>query len=141
MLGLWAQKDLLNIIHASMPTWILWRPQQDLFWGNQDRFKECYNHVCRWRRAVGYSEMINHERLTPDGQVQRSSFAGGTSVTVNFAKESRPLPDGTSLPARSFLIRGDASKLPGLPVNQPVQVHDDWQPRPALKAATSGSGT
>ena len=79
--------------------------------------------------------MVNHERLTHDGLVQRSSFANGASVTVNFAKESRPLSDGTTLPSRSFLIRGDAPNLVGLPVNQPVQVHDDWQPRPASKAA------
>jgi len=125
MPGLWGQKDLLNIIHASMPTWILWRPQQELFHNNRDRFKECYDNVCRWRRAVGYSEMIDHERLTPDGQVQRSTFSGGVSVTVNFTKESRRLPDGGEIPPRSFLIRGDASRLPGLPVNQPVQVHED----------------
>jgi hypothetical protein len=129
MLGLWAQKDLLNIIHASMPTWVLWRPQQDLFRNNLDRFKECYDHVCRWRRAVGYSEMTNHQRLTKDGLTQRSTFANGASVTVNFAREPRTLADGTTIAARSFLIRGDAPELAGLPVGRSVPVSDNWQPR------------
>lgn len=128
MPGLWWKKDLLAIVHAAMPTWILWKPQQSLFTNNLDRFKECYDNVCRWRRAVGYFEMTNHERLAKDGLVQRSTFANGASVTVNFAKESRTLADGIAMPARSFLIRGDASQLAGLPVGKPVQVRDDWQP-------------
>jgi hypothetical protein len=140
MLNLWDQKDLLQMIHASMPMWILWTPQQGLFWSNTDRFRECYEHVCRWRRAVGYSEMIGHERLTKDGLVQRSSFANGASVTVNFARAPRRLADGTQLPSRSFLIRGNPGQLPGLPVGKPVQVRADWQPRQRDLTPTGNTG-
>ena len=137
---LWAQKDLLHIIHASMPTWVLWDPQQSLFWGNRDRFKQCYDNVCRWRRAVGYSEMINHERLTEDGLVQRSSFANGAAATVNFATETRTVNDIT-LPPHSFLITGDAPELAGLPVNNPVQVDDHWKPRKFTPTCNTGFET
>lgn len=134
---LWGQKDLLHMIHASMPTWVLWDAQQSLFWGNRDRFKECYDNVCRWRRAVGYSEMTNHERLSDDGLVQRSSFANGAAVTVNFAKETRTA-GGATLPPRSFLITGDAPELAGLPVNKPVQVDDEWEPKEFTLSASTG---
>jgi hypothetical protein len=129
MPGIWWKKDLLAMIHAAMPTWILWKPQQELFTNNSGRFKECYDNVCRWRRAVGYSEMTNHERLDQDGLLQRSSFANGASVTVNFASQPRTLADGQVMPPRSFLIRGNPSQLAGLTVGKPVQVRDDWQPR------------
>jgi hypothetical protein len=126
---LWVQKDLLAMIHAAMPTWVLWKPQQELFRNNLNRFKECYDNVCRWRRAVGYYEMTNHERLAKDGMVQRSTFANGASVTVNFAKKPRTLDNGVVLPPMSFLILGNASELAGLPVGKPVQVSNNWQPR------------
>lgn len=134
---LWAQKDLLQIIHAAMPTWVLWDPHQGLFWGNRGRFKECYDNVCRWRRAVGYSEMIDHERLSDDGLVQRSSFANGAAVTVNFATERRTA-DGNALPPRSFLITGNAPELAGLPVGSPVQVDDSWQPKHFVLSCNTG---
>lgn len=135
---LWGQKDLQHMIHATMPLWVVWDPQQGLFWGNTDRFKECYDNVCQWRRAVGYFEMTNHEHLSTDRMVQRSTFANGASVTVNFAKETRRLADGTELPPRSYLIRGDAAKLAGLPVGRPVQVNDDWRPRPFALSGNTG---
>ena len=138
MLDFWDQKDLLNIVHASMPTWILWRPQQDLFWNNIDRFLECYNHVCRWRRAVGYAEMTNHERLTKDGLVHKSSFANGASVTVNFARQPHTLADGSQIPSRSFLIQGAPAQLSGLPVGRPIQVREDWKPRPNDPSQAAG---
>jgi len=129
MPAIWWKKDLLAMIHAAMPTWVLWKPQQGLFTNNLDRFKACYDNVCRWRRAVGFSEMINHERLTKDGLVQRSSFANGASVTVNFADEPRTLTGDATIPARSFLIQGDAAQTAGLPVGRPVQAYGDWRPR------------
>ncbi len=135
---LWAQKDLLHMVHASMPTWVLWNAQQGLFWGNTERFRECYDNVCRWRRAVGYAEMTTHERLHKDGLLQRSCFANGASVTVNFATENRALEDGRVLPARSFLIEGDAESLQGLPVGKPVRLNDDWSPREYTVTGNTG---
>ena len=128
MFSLWARKDLLQMIHASMPMWVLWKPHHAFFEANTDRFKECYDNVCRWRRAVGFSEMVNHERLSKDALLQKSTFANGASVTVNFATDPRTLVDGTTMPPRSFLIQGDADELSGLPVGKPVQVSNDWQP-------------
>ena len=119
---LWWKKDLLAMVHAAMPTWVLWKQQQELFTNNLERFKACFDTVCRWRRAVGYSEMVNHERLTKDGLVQRSTFANGASVTVNFSDEQRTVGDGVALPPHSYLIAGAAAKRAGLAVGVPVCV-------------------
>ncbi|HRR34523.1 MAG TPA: DUF5696 domain-containing protein [Kiritimatiellia bacterium] len=105
-----------------MPTWVLWEPQQELFSNQMARFKACYDNVCRWRRVVGYSEMVNHERLTKDGLVQRSTFANGASITVNFSDEQRTVKAGVALPPRSYLIAGKAAKKAGLAVGVPVCV-------------------
>ena len=120
----WWKKDLLAMVHAAMPTWVLWKPQQELFKNNSARFKACCDNVCRWRRAVGYSEMTNHERLTPDGLVQRSTFANGASVTVNFAEEARPLEGGIVLPPRSYLVLGKTAQREGLRVGVAVCLDD-----------------
>ena len=117
----WWKKDLLAMVHAAMPTWVLWKPQQELFRGQAARFKACYDNVCRWRRAVGYSEMTSHERLTPDGLVQRSTFANGASVTVNFADEARRA-DGVELPPHAYVVAGEAAEKAGLRVGVPVCV-------------------
>jgi hypothetical protein len=120
---LWRAKDLLAMVHAAMPTWVLWKPQQELFTSRPERFKACYDNVCRWRRAVGYSEMVNHERLTKDGLVQRSTFANGSSVTVNFADEARRA-GGVELPPHSYLVTGDTAEREGLRVGVPVRVDE-----------------
>ncbi len=117
----WWKKDLLAMVHAAMPTWVLWKPQQELFRDHAERFKDCYDNVCRWRRAVGYSEMTRHERLTPDGLVQRSTFANGASVTVNFADEARRV-EGLELPPHAYVIAGVAAEKAGLRVGVPVCV-------------------
>lgn len=134
---LWAQKDLLAIVHAAMPTWVIWSEQQGLFLANPERFKECYENVCRWRRAVGYHEMIDHERLDKDALVQRSRFANGAAVTVNFADEERRV-DGVVLPPHSYLITGDAPELAGLPVGRPVRVGDSWEPKDLVMTGNTG---
>lgn len=118
---LWWKKDLLAMVHAAMPTWVLWKQQQELFKNNAARFKACYDNVCRWRRAVGFSEMTTHERLTPDGLVQRSTFANGASVTVNFADEARQV-SGAELPPHAYVVEGEAAEKAGLRVDVPVCV-------------------
>ncbi len=134
MPALWWQKELVEMIHAGMPTFVLWDVQQELFWGNVDRFVDTYNRVCRWRRAVGYSEMLRHERLSDDGLVQRSSFANGAAITVNFAPESR-MADGVAMPRYSYLLTGDPEILVGLPVGVPVKQDDRWSPKPHVMPA------
>ena len=43
------------------------------------------------------SEMLSHAWLTEDHAVQRTQFANGVEVTVNFGKTPYQLEDGTML--------------------------------------------
>ena len=69
--------------------------------------------------------------------VQRSSFANGAAVTVNFSRETRTA-DGVELPPCSYLITGDAKELAGLPVGRPVRVSDPWTPKELVQTGNTG---
>jgi hypothetical protein len=64
---------------------------------NKNRFAQSYKDVCNVAREVGYAEMTDHRFLTPDRNVQQTSFANGTTITVNFSSEPYRLPNGEKL--------------------------------------------
>ena len=57
-------------------------------------------------RAAGYSEMLSHRWLTDDHSVQRTEFANGVTVTVNFGDAPFRLKDGTLLEPLSHRVEG-----------------------------------
>ena len=63
----------------------------------KEMFVKSYRRVCPVARRTGYSRMTDHRVLTPDRSVQRSEFADGTVVTVNFGATPYRLEDGTEL--------------------------------------------
>ncbi|MEI7728913.1 MAG: hypothetical protein WCO56_05050 [Verrucomicrobiota bacterium] len=70
---------------------------RDFWQKNKERFARSYRDTCPIARATGYSEMTNHEFLTPDRDVQRTTFANGVTVTVNFGGKSWRSPMGQEL--------------------------------------------
>jgi len=123
----WARVDLLNMLYGTVPVWILtgWYAEE-FFYLNLDRFIQSYNNVCRWAQVAGYDEMTDHQLLTPDGDVQRSSFSSGYTITVNFAATPHRLRGGTELPGSSYLITGKPH--PNLTFGRPVRFDPDWKP-------------
>lgn len=77
----WDQRDLLNILYGTAPLLMF---DRDKFGREKGRMLQTYKNVCEWVRKIGYDEMLNHEDLTPDHSVQRTSWSSGRSVTVNF---------------------------------------------------------
>jgi hypothetical protein len=73
---------------------------------NKDRFARSYKNVCPVARAVGYAEMTDHRFLTPDRNVQQTSFANGTTITVNFGSKPYRLPDGKTIEPMSHHVSG-----------------------------------
>src|ERR1700690_2382902 len=66
--AIWDQRDRFNALYGTGPMFMLDRA----FWQkNQERFARSYREICPITRATGYSEMTNHEFLTPDRDVQR----------------------------------------------------------------------
>ena len=50
--------------------------------------------------------MLSHRWLTPDHAVQRTRFANGVTVTVNFGDQPHAMPDGTTLAPLSHRVEG-----------------------------------
>ena len=67
----------------------------------KDRFIESYRLTSPVARRTGYSKMTDHRALTPDRLVQRTTFADGTVVTVNFGTTPYRQPNGAVLPPLS----------------------------------------
>jgi hypothetical protein len=92
--AIWDKRDLFNILYGTPPMFMFTRQ----VWNqNKDRFVRSYKDVCKVARTVGYSEMTDHRFLTPDRDVQQTSFANGITITVNFGKEPYRFADGKML--------------------------------------------
>jgi len=98
---LWHKRDLFNVLYGTMGMYIFNSSQ----WAeDKDKFVRSYQITSPVARATGYSEMLDHSILSPDRSVQRSRFADGTEVTVNFGDSPFSLPDGTTIPASSHRV-------------------------------------
>ncbi len=82
----WSDKDLFNILYATMPTFT---PAGEDYWNtNFDRFMESYHLTSSLTRNVAFEQMTNHTYVTSDRKVQQSEFSNGWKVTVNFNTSS-----------------------------------------------------
>lgn len=78
----WDDKDLWNILYGSMP---LFMPPSLAYWNtNIEKFISSYHLVSAVTRNVGYSKMTNHEFLSADLNIQKTTFDNGWNVVVNF---------------------------------------------------------
>jgi hypothetical protein len=50
--------------------------------------------------------MTDHKFLTPDRDVQQTTFANGVTVTVNFGDKTYRLPDGKEVESMSYHVSG-----------------------------------
>lgn len=86
-------KNSYNILYGTIP--LLWAneetggagPTKSGSWvDNRELFLETYRNVCKLHEVIAGQEMTHHEFLTSDGMVQRTCFADGTEVVVNFGE-------------------------------------------------------
>ena len=100
---LWDRRDLWNALYGTPPMFMFDRGR----WSElKDRFAQSYRTAAPVARATGYSEMLSHQWLTPNHSVQRTRFANGVEVTVNFGDKPWSLEDGSSLAAMSHRVTG-----------------------------------
>ena len=100
---LWDKRDLFNMLYGTVPMFGIDRE----FWAaHKDRFVQSYRNTCPLARSVGYSEMVDHQWLTPDALVQQTRFANGVTVTVNFGADSYSLNPGQKIAPGGFLVSG-----------------------------------
>ena len=95
MPAVWERRDLWNLLYATPPMWLF----DEKTWAeNEQRFLLSYRTISPVLRQVGSAEMLGHEFLTADHTVQRTRFADGTAVTVNFGDRPYREPGGTLAP-------------------------------------------
>jgi hypothetical protein len=79
--SLWDKRDLFNALYGTPPMFMF---DRELWRKEKDRFVRSYQATSPVARATGYAEMTDHRFLTADRDVQRTTFANGVTVTVNF---------------------------------------------------------
>jgi hypothetical protein len=95
--------DLFNILYGTPPMFMF---NRKLWEAQKERFVQSYQNTCPYVRATGYSEMTDHRCLTPDRNVQQTTFANGITITVNFGETPYRLPSGATLKAGGFQVDG-----------------------------------
>jgi hypothetical protein len=100
--ALWDKRDLFNVLYGTPPMFMFNRA---LWEKEKTRFAQSYQTVCPTVRSAGYSELTDHRFLTPDRDVQQTTFANGVVVTVNFSSQPFRLDAKTTIPAMGVLAR------------------------------------
>jgi hypothetical protein len=97
--SLWDDKDLFNILYASMP---LFMPPNRTYWNtNFEKFLTSYHLISSITRNIAFEEMTKHSFLSTDRMIQQTEFTNGWKVTVNFDKVSH-LVESRQLAAKGF---------------------------------------
>lgn len=91
----WERRDLFNILYGTPPMYVFNRPTWEK---ERARFLESYRNICPLVRKLGYEEMLSHQFLTPDHAVQRTRWASGAEIIVNFGEAPHRLADGRTVP-------------------------------------------
>ncbi len=106
-----AKKDAFNILYGTVPLYWVNRPY-GFNWSQpalRSRLLESYRNTCKLNEEIAFEEMTSFEYVTPDKDVQRTRFADGTVVTVNFGPKPFALKDGDQtyhLPQFGFHAKG-----------------------------------
>lgn len=98
---LWDARDLWNVLYCTPPLWMI---DREAWREHKDRFLKCYRDVCPVVRKAGHREMTDHEFLTQDHAVQRTTFSGGLRVTVNFGEEPYRTASGRTVRPMDYLV-------------------------------------
>ncbi len=112
------RKDLFNILYGTIP--LMWLEPQGAWHRDRQAFVRTYRLTTKLHEAVAQQEMLSHEFLTPDRAVQRTRFADGTTVVVNFGEKPYSMTVGNSrvtLPKYGFWVKGPRIEQSRLLVN------------------------
>ena len=99
--ALWDKRDLFNLLYGTPPMFMF---DRKIWQARKERFVQSYRNICHQVRAVGYEEMTDHRILTPDRNVQQTSFANGVVITVNFGSADYELPSGQVVKGMGFVV-------------------------------------
>lgn len=112
----WGLKDLWHILYGTMPLWMMREEGEQLFINNPNAFRDSFARVSPVTRTAFGVEMVDHEILSDDGNVQRTRWANGLSITVNFG------PAAGALPGFSYRVDGGSQRFSDLPIGKAIAV-------------------
>ena len=110
------KKDVFNILYGTPP--MFWVNKLGFTWTDpklRKRLLQSYRITCKLHEQIAFDEMISHEYLTPDRDVQRTLFAPTdnpqevTEVIVNFGEKPYALKRKGKeyvLPQFGFYVHG-----------------------------------
>lgn len=102
--ALWLKRDLFNALYGVPPMYLF---KGEFLDENRERFVESYKIAEPVSRMTGRVEMTDHQILTKDRKVQKTVFANGISVVVNFGDaDYKYEKEGVVIPAFSSKIFG-----------------------------------
>jgi len=107
------KKDCFNILYGTVPLYWVSKPYS-FKWSDRElraRLLESYRNTCKVHEQTGYEEMLNHEFVTEDRAVQRTTFSSGITCTVNFGSKPYEIEDGGRkyvLEQYGFFVKGPA---------------------------------
>jgi hypothetical protein len=105
--SLWDNKDLFNILYASMP---LFMPPDYNYWlANKEKFITSYHIISSVFRETGKEKMLNHSFLSQNFKFQESEFANGWKVYANFDDISYTA-ENKIIPSKGFYASDGASE-------------------------------
>jgi len=123
--------DLFNLLYGTTPLWMIMDHGMSLLVGEPDRLAASYEMVCNVNRFTQFDELLDHEFLSEDGALQRTTWSSGLTITVNFNEtHSYETLEGDILPPGSYLLSGNLDDFPGLPIGQVMDAYEDWVPAP-----------
>lgn len=105
--AIWDDRTLFNVLYGTAPMFLYDEKQWLAIRGHV--VKTCLSTL-PIIRSVGFSEMTDHSYLTDDLLVQRTQFANGVEITVNFSQSDWVDEKGTRLSGRSFFVSKSKKK-------------------------------
>ena len=92
------KKDAFNILYGTIP--LLWANNEGSWNKNRAVFLRTYRNTCKLHEVVAGAEMLSHEFVTPNHDVQRTRFSNGITAIVNFGEE----PYSVKLKGRTYVL-------------------------------------
>lgn len=100
---LWDKRDLFNILYGTPPLFMF---DAEIWKANKNRFIQSYKNIETVAGNTGYSEMVDFKYLSDNKDIQKTVFANGISVIVNFGDKIYKYNDSTIINPLSYYITG-----------------------------------
>jgi len=101
-------KSLRNILFGA-GSLIFFSPYE--FEGTQNMIKMADKVVSPVHRETFFAELLEHEFLSTDFQVQRSRFSNGTEVIANLNATPQKIEDGTIIPGFGYKVKRENGEI------------------------------